>query len=574
MNWVATFIYGFAALYPAETGSSEELEEALAFIGSEFEPELIVRAGYGAGIVALLSGVPLVLFAPIPLFVALALAAGISLVAIHLVHTAPKLSAALARTRALGETPNLIGRAVLRMQIQPAIENAVRFSAETGSGPLSESLQSHIDAAMGTPRTGLLTFADEWSDRFPALRRSSALLVTAQDAPEGERGRTLDRALQAVLDGTRNQMAEFTSKIRGPATALYAFGVLIPLALVALFPAAGFAGFTEGISVWFFVVVYNVLLPLALVGASYWLLVRRPVAFPPPKVSRDHPDVPTSVYPSLLWGIGIAIGAYALTFLFGPQMLAPVSAAGLGFGAFLIVYYRPIMLVRNHIKEVEEHMVDALYLTGRLVSEDNAVEAAIDEAGEQIPGETGEVFEQASNLQRRLHVGVYEAFNGIHGALRDVPSTRADSTANLLAIASEEGQPAGRALVSMADHLEDLQEVEQETRRSLSQVTDTLENTAAYFAPMVAGATVGLAGGIAGEDGGDLAIEGAATISADLLGLIIGVYVIILCFILVPLSLSLKHGFDRSLVGYRVGTALLSAIPIYLASVILVGQII
>lgn len=570
----ATAVSALAMLYPAEAEASEELEEALAFIESPLEPATVVRAGYSAGVIALLCGIPLVLFAPIPPFVSLALVACLSLLAVHFIHTAPKLLAALARTRALGETPNLIGRAVLRMQIQPSAESAVKFAAESGTGPLSESLETHIDAAMGTPRTGLNTFADEWSDRFPSLRRSAALLVTAQDAPEGERQRSLERSLQAILDGTRDQMADFTSSIRGPATALYAFGVLIPLALVALFPAAGLAGFAQNVSIWVFVIAYNVVLPLALVAASYWLLARRPVAFPPPKVTRSHPDVPERVYPAVLWGLGIGGGGYALTVLFGPSALAPVSGAGLGLGAFFIVYYRPIMLVRNHVKEVEEHLADALYLTGQLVSEDKAVEAAIREGGEQIPGATGEVFERASNIQRRLHVGVHEAFHGEHGALKDIPSTRAASTANLLAIASDEGQPAGRAIVSMADHLEDLQEVERETRRSLSRVTDTLDNTAAYFAPMVAGATVGLAGGIAGEGVETGAIEGATSISPDLLGLVIGVYVVMLCFILVPLSIALKHGFDRSLVGYRVGTSLITAIPIYIATVIVVSMVI
>ncbi len=574
MSRKETLIRVLALLYPYDVEPSEELEDSLSFLQSPISAELVVRAGYGGGIIALLPGIPLVLFAPLPIFLSLAIVSGLSLLTIHLIHTAPKMAARLARTRALGETPNLIGRAVLRMQIQPSAEGAVTFAAETGTGPLSQSLRSHIDAAIGTPRTGLLTFSDEWSEHFPALRRSTALLVTAQDAPEGERRRALDRSLTAVLDGTRTQMTEFTSQIRGPATALYAFGVLIPLALVALFPAAGFAGFAESVSIWFFVAIYNVFLPLVLVGASYWLLVRRPVAFPPPRVTRAHPDVPTAIMPSLLWGLGLFAVAFAGTWLFGPSHLAPVGAIGLGLGTFLIVYYRPIMLVRNHVKDVEEYLVDALYLTGRLVAEDRAVEAAIRESGKQVPGATGEVFERASNLQHRLHAGVHEAFHGEYGSLRDIPSTRARSTANLLAIASKEGQPAGRAIVSMADHLEELQEVEHETRLSLSQVTDTLGNTAAYFAPMVAGATVGLAGAIAGEEVDTEVIDGAAAVPADLLGVVIGIYVLILCFVLVPLSVSLQHGFDRSLVGYRIGTALITAVPIYLLTIVVVTRMI
>jgi len=388
-------------------------------------------------------------------------------------------------------------------------------------------------------------------------------------------------------------MADFTSSIQGPTTALYAFGVMLPLALVALFPAAGIAGFGGGVSIWFFFLVYNILLPGILIGASVWLLVRRPVAFPPPRVTRAHPDVPTSTTPSVLGGLGVGVAAAVATFLFGPSALAPIAGLGMGLGVFLVIYYRPIMNVRNHVKDVEEHLVDALFLTGRLVAEDNAVEAAIEQGADRIPAATGEVFQRASNLQRRVHVGVHEAFHGEYGALRNVPSTRADSTTTLLAIASEEGQPAGKALISMANHIEELQEVEQETKRSLSAVTDTLDNTASFFGPMVAGATVGLAGGIASEaeDGGidaggdaaggaglpgnfDLELEDGLAISPDQLGLVIGVFVILLCLILVPLSVSLKHGFDRSLVGYSVGTALVAATPIYIITMMLVSVLV
>jgi len=60
---------------------------------------------------------------------------------------------------------------------------------------------------------------------------------------------------------------------------------------------------------------------------------------------------------------------------------------------------------------------------------------------------------------------------------------------------------------------------------------------------------------------------------AHLLGLVIGIFVVILCFILVPLAISLRHGFDRALVGYRIGTSLIAAIPIYIITIVIVSQL-
>lgn len=559
--------HGLAKLYPWQVEASPDLEAALAFVESPLEADLVVRAGYGAGAVAVVPASVLFL-APLPFWGALAAMAAIVLGTVHAVHSLPSLLAAVRRTRALGDTPNLIGRAVLRMQIEPSTESAVRFAADTGRGPLANSLEAHVDRAAGTPRTGLLGFADEWADRFPALRRSAHLLAAAENAPPGERSRTLDRSLEAVLDGTREGMAEFTASIRAPATGLYAFGVMLPLALVAVVPAAAIAGYPVTIGA--FVVVYNLLLPIVLVVAGGWLLVRRPVAFPPPVVTPDHPDVPERRWPPLVFGASVGAIAYLATPFLGPAWLAPIAGVGLACGFALVGSYRPIAGVRDHVREVEAHLVDALYLVGRQVAEGEAVESAVDRAGDRVPSATGDAFADAARLQRRLHLGVEDAFLGTYGALANVPSPRARGTASLLAIASREGRPAGRAIVSMADHLEELQEVERETRRELSSVTGTLDNTASFFGPMVAGATVALAGGMVG---GGAEAAGGTSLPPDALGVVIGAYVLTLAVVLTALSVGLRHGLDRSLVGYRVGRALVVAVPVFVLSVIAAGAV-
>ncbi|WP_275881699.1 secretion system protein [Halorhabdus sp. BNX81] len=565
MSVGSMLLVGLAQLYPVDVDVSAELADSVTFLDSTHAPETYVRAGFGAGIVGAVAPVTLVLW--LPWYGATFASLICSLSAIHVIQTLPHVQAAFKRTEALGDAPNLIGRAVLRMQIEPATESAVRFAADTGSSSLAANLSTHIDAAVGTPRTGLLSFAEEWADRFPAMRRSAYLLASAQQAPDGERARTLDRSLAAVLDGTRDRMAEFTNAIRGPTTMLYAFGVMVPLALVALVPAVGFVGYD--ISIWYLVVGYDIVLPIGLTGASLWLLKRRPIAFPPPKVTRSHPDVPSRLLPTLLWGAIGVIAGYTLVTVLGVTHLAPVTAAGLGIGAMLIAYVRPILHVRTHVREIESNLTDALYLTGRLVDDGKSVETAIQRAGDQVPAATGELFERAAGLQRRLHLSVQEAFLGEYGVVKDVPSPRVRATVELLAIAAEQGAPAGRAIVSMADHLDELRDVEAQTRRQLSTITDTIDNTATFFGPMVAGATVGLAGGLSND--GTAVLAEATTLPTDQLGLVIGGYVISLSFILVPLSVALEDGLDRPLIGYRVGRSLLGAVPIYVITVVVVG---
>jgi hypothetical protein len=565
----ATVLGWLARLYPWEVNASDELERVLGFLGRDLSATTVVRAGYGAALCCL--PVVLVAMALAPSILALPVGfAGLlgTVGVVHAVHAGPKVIATARRTRALGEAPALVSRAVLRMRITPAAETAAAFAAETGRGPLAASLEEHVRRAKGTPDTGIGSFTVEWRDWFPALRRAFLLVESAGTARTGERERALDRGLDAVLDGARDQMAEFAGSLQGPSTALYAFGVLLPLSLVALLPAARMAGVPAPLSA--VVLLYDLLLPALLVAASVWLLARRPVTFPPPRIDRSHPDLPDRWWPPLLVGILAAFGSgVAATALVAPWT-EPLAAAGGGCGSLLVVRFRPVKAVRDHIRAVEAGLADALYHVGRRVENGTAVESAITSAAEEVPDATGAVFADAARRQRQLKVGVREAFLGRHGALTDVPSTRARSTATLLALAAREGQPAGSAIVTMADHLEELAAVERDARHEIRRVTRTLANTAAVFGPLVAGATVALADGM--NPSGELAATAGPGTAG--LGTAVGWYVLLLAVLLTVLSTGLSHGLDRALVGYRVGWALLAATATYLAAFVAAGLLI
>jgi hypothetical protein len=548
-----------ASVTPHDGTASDELRRALGFLGADVDADTVVSAGYGAALVTGALSAPAVLLVPRTFRpAAVVFGVALSLAAVHAVHRGPVVLAAARRTAALGDAPGIVGRAVLRMRITPAPETATAFAARTGRGPLAASLREHVRSAAGTPRTGLAGFADEWDEWFPALVRSTHLLAAAANAPAGERSRTLDRALSAVLDGTRDRMAAFASDIHGPATGLYAFGVLLPLALVAVVPAASVAG--APVTLPLFVAVYDVVLPLALVGASGWLLLRRPVAFPPPAVTRSHPDVPERRWPPLAVGVlAGAVAAVAASALLSPWT-APIAGVGVGVGTALVAWYRLVTAVRAHVRAVEAGLVDALYLIGRRVGEGVAVETAIEQAGDELSGETGDVLTAAVRRQRQVGVGVRESFLGEYGALADVPSPRTRSTAALLSLAASEGRPAGRAVVAMADHVEELQTVEREARHELARVTGTLHSTASVFGPLVAGVTVALAGGIGGGNLGGSAIPTAG------LGLAVGAYVLLLAVVLAGVGTGLERGLDGPLVGYRVGKSLCAATLVYLGA--------
>ncbi|WP_284007661.1 type II secretion system F family protein [Haloarcula pelagica] len=469
-----------------------------------------------------------------------------------------ELAAQARRVRALGTAPSLVTRLVLAVELWPTTERAAAFASETGSGLLAERLAAHHRRARDTPQSGLRAFAEEWGATFPALERALTGIERAAVAPADERNEILATTRRLLLEGTREEMAAFAASLRIPTTGLYAFGVLLPLALVSLVPAAGMAGIPVTRSL--LVAAYVVVLPIGVLVAAAWILARRPVAFPPVVVSRSHPDVPDSPWMGILAGLVAGVGCLGIGAPVLPPWGVPVAAVGVGAGTTLVGVFRPVVGVRERVVAVESGLPAALQGLGRRLDRGEAVESALPAVADESQAPLAGVLESAANRQRRLGVTVEEAFCGECGPLTTLPSRRVRDTASLLSVAATVGPPAGSVLTEMGDHLSDLREVEQETRRDLAQITGTLTNTAALFGPLVGGTTVALAGSI-GPTGP------VSSVPVSVLGPIVGWYVLVLGAVLTALSVGLHRGLDRALVGYRVGLALLAATAAYFAAV-------
>ncbi|GAB3319325.1 type II secretion system protein [Haloplanus salinarum] len=561
-----------AQRWPWPTPADPALEGALAYLRAPVDAPALERAARVAGtlvgvVVAVLGVVVGVATTPrwgvVAAATGVAVGAGVPLAA----NRGPRLAARLARTRALGSAAALVGRAAMCLRIDPTVERAAAFAARTGRGVLARSLDGHVARAAGTPRNGFDGFDEEWSESFPALSRAVSRLEAAAAAPPDERERHLDRAVSAALDGAREELAAFASEIRGPVTGLYAFGVLLPLALVGVLPAARATGARIPLAV--IVALYDVVLPVVMVGAGAWLLARRPVAFPPPRIDASHPETPDGPVPALAAGVVAGAGGGVVATRVVAPWAAPIAGVGLGVGTVLVVRFHAANEVRKRVRAVESELDDALYLIGRRVAAGEAVESALDGAARRIEGSTGDLLDEAVRRQRRLGLTVTAAFRGDGGPSNDLPSRRTEEMVTLVGLAATEGEPAGEALVATAEHVEELGRVERTARRQLSKVTDTLANTAAVFGPLVGGATVALSARVAHT--GTSAGFGAAPLPTGSLGVAVGAYVLWLAAALTTLSTGLTHGLDRTLVGYRVGAALWLATVAYLAAYVGAG---
>ena len=568
--WFEHAVTTLAERWPRQPAVDEELVDACDRLGWPSAPDL-VASGEVAGVVV--AAVATAVTGAIGAFPLLPLALLFGAVPPLIARHAPVAVAELAATRAVGDAPALFGLLTLRLRIEPSLERATVFAADAGDGALAESLREHARRSRGTPAAGLQSFGEAWGDRAPSIQRATALVADAADSPAEARERACERALSSVRAGVEERAAAFAGDIRAPLTGLYAFGVLLPLALVGVLPAARLAGVNVGIGA--LAALYVVILPGGLLAASGWLLAQRPVSFPPPAIDRSQVGIPDRRGSAVLLGV-LTAGATAATCLVVLPWAAVVAAAGVGTGVGLLWLFRPARRRRREIREIEQGVPDALSLAGRRITDGVAVEQALAAVAETLPGETGDLLADAVGRGNRLGEPVEGCFFGRFGALRNVPSPQARDAGRLFALAATEGAPAGDALVVAGEHLRELRRVEREARRELATITGTLSNTAALFGPLVGGVSVAMVGRLPDDAGGTLGgsatVSGASTTTTALdvasLGPVVGVYVLLLAAILAALATALEHGIDRSLLGYRVGIALPTATGAYVAAVV------
>jgi hypothetical protein len=457
------------------------------------------------------------------------------------------------RSRALGAAPDIVGLVVLSLRLDPALERATWFAAEHGHGRLAASLAAHTRTARGQPGTGFAAFADTWAEHLPSLRRAAALADTAVDAPAADRDRLLDRTLAVVVSGAQERASEYADAVHGPTTAVYAFGVVLPLALVGVAPAAASAGVP--VTTGAVALAYGIVLPLAVFAAVCWILARRPVAFPPAAIPPDHSGLDGRRRRTVLavaCGLVAALGVSAML----PPWALPVLLLGWPVGGALACWFEPACRIRADARDVEAGLADAISVVGHRIRNGRAVEAAVADAGDTLDGATGDVFATAARRMQRLRIGVEAGFFGDHGPLARTRSQRALAAVSLVVRAADAGRPGGRVLVDVADLFDDLAALDREVRRTFAATTRTLRHTALVYAPLVAGVTVALAGRISG-------IEGATALPADQLALAVGGYVLWLAVALPALAVGLERGLDRALVGYHGGVTLATAAAVY-----------
>ncbi len=543
----------------------------------------------------------------------------------NLIAYYPKTYARYIQIHSLGDIPEILSYLVMYLKLVPNLENSVKFAAAESSTSLAADLRKlvwdmEIRLYHGI-NDAIIHFAIRWGHWSEYFKRSLHLIQSSiQEREEASRIITLDRALDVSLEGTKETMNQFANHLHQPTVILYSVGIMIPLSLVAMLPAAGLVGLR--ISIVQIALIYNILLPLFVYLYTRKILLSRPAAFHPSNIPMDHPTLLKINKRKLFFesiAIGIMVSVPGIIFLLIPilgSVDSPntfihflISDQGLpsyfpvtlffiwGIATAVSLYclrvYHPYKKVRDEMKQMEKEFSDALYILGKRISEEKSPEESFAYAAQILQGtKIAEVFAQTSYNLTTRHTSFHDALYSIeYGSLRHVYSDRIKAILRLFVEGTKKSQRAVSAsVIRIADHLKQLQEVEKKITDMLYELTSTLRSTVTMFAPLIAGVTLAITTmissilqSIQATQSSEIDLGSSSTFSAaaglfmtenirpEYFVLVIGIFLIELVILLIRFTNGLNDGDDTATFMYSLGKTMPWSITIFSITVI-IGQ--
>ncbi len=500
----------------------------------------------------------------------------------------PKRRAAYMKVHSLGDVPEVVSYIVMAMKLNPNIELALKFAATNSKRQLARDVKKlmwdlqiraydSMDLALGA-------FADGWGAYSEHFKRAVFLIKSATaEKEEAMRTIALNRALDVVLQGTRGLMQSFSAELHSPTLILYSIFVMVPLAMVAMLPAAAIVGLR--VNALELALLYDALFPMATLVYAHSILMKRPAAFAPPDIPETRQILPRWAWALLALAAGAGVSSLYF-FLPGLPVAGSIFFAW-GLTSAISIYclgvYAPYKRMRDEVKKMEEEFADSLFILGRRISEGRSPEDGFAYAAALTSGTAvGRAYARAAYNIRCLRTTLGDAvLSPEFGAFSDVYSDRIRATIGMLVESSgKSGEIAGNSVVRLADHLKELQSIEGEIKKMLYTMTSMLRTTCTVFAPFIGGITLALSQSISAvvehtlanlSDMPESARQyfpmvpefGGPLVSNDQFVLIIGLYVIMLVVILLRFVGGIEHGDDRYEFMYSVGTVLPVAMAVF-----------
>ncbi len=221
----------------------------------------------------------------------------------YYVLTYPAFRAQVIKIQAADESLKVVLYMAMYLELNPNLENAVKFAAEHIEGPLENDLSKMLwDLEFGVytdVRQALGHYMQLWLDWNVEFVKSLELLIDSLSRAGDDRKKLLDKSLTYILDNSYANMRDYSRALENPIKIIQAMGILLPLMGLIMLPMVSIflSGESQIADPMFIGVGYTIMLPMILFFLMRRILMRRPGAFAFPSLKNARNLPPDNVFP-------------------------------------------------------------------------------------------------------------------------------------------------------------------------------------------------------------------------------------------------------------------------------------
>lgn len=288
---------------------------------------------------------------------------------------------------------------------------------------------------------------------------------------------------------------------------------------------------------------------------------------------------------------GKIIGPFGL----GSSILSlcfPLSL-GISIGLYYKFKSKNVIEIREKSKQLENEFASALFQLGNRLGDGLPAELAFDKVASIMEDTvSGQFFKLVSTNISKMGMGVEEAiFNPKSGALVFFPSNVIESSMKVLVESVKKGPSvASQALTNIARYIKEIHKVNERLKDLMADIVSSMNSQIKFMSPAISGIVIGITSmitSILGKLGGQMKTlsqaEGAGRVGgmAGLFGdgiptyqfqLVVGIYVVQLCYILTIIANGIENGADKLNERYTMGQNMINSTLMYclIASVVMI----
>ncbi|MFQ5647656.1 MAG: hypothetical protein ACE5FW_00280 [Candidatus Aenigmatarchaeota archaeon] len=594
-----------------------EIQSAISFANLRITPDDVMSLFVSSALVFAVIGLILALSGFIPLIGGVLVIALGMVIGYYLYRYPVNLLKEL-RIKASSQVVLAILYMVVSMRISPNLERALRFAATNVTGALAWDLRRLLwDIQMRKYPSGweaMEAYIVKWKPENEEFAEALRLIRDSTTQMPERAKAILDEALNIVLEGTKTRMKHYAQELKMPVMIIHMMGIILPVLGTIMAPLV--AVFMADLArPEYFIVGYNIALPIVIVWFINNTLRKRPVTFSAVGIAK-HPDLPKKgaflrggrsipVWPIALAVLLAFLVPSFLYFIGNPDILLggttgrEISIFSLvmssliivGIGMSLAVYFflanYQRLKIQNDIQKIEGEFELALFQLGNRIAGGIPTEVAIEKSIDDVKDlKIVDLFKRTLNNIRNLGMTFEGAlFDPQYGSLKYYPSQLIRNIMNAVVDTARKGvKYASEGMLRIARYLKNIRDTQEYIRDILEETTSSMKFQAYFLTPLITGLIVSMADvimmvlaqlgaylegmGVGETMGlGNFALAfgfSEASISPELFQLIIGVYLLEVLVILGMFLTKISRGEDRTHQWYSTSKILVIGVVLYL----------